>query len=136
MKIVIDTNVLISGIFFSGPPSEILDACFSGSHKIAVSQEIYDEYLRVGLEFSKQKQNPDFKRFLGLLLRTSLFVEVEQGLSKICVDQDDDKFIHCALASGATHVISGDRHLLDVSGYGGIEILTPRDFFKKFIQIE
>ncbi len=101
MRIVIDTNVLISGAFFSGPPSRILDACSAGRHEMVVSPEILEEYIRVGSEFSSQRANFDFERFLALLLSGSLLVEAVPGPSQICADPDDDKFIHCALAAGA-----------------------------------
>ena len=116
MRIVVDTNVLVSGAFFSGPPSRILDACFAGQHEMVVSPKILDEYLRVGSQFSKQRPNTDFERFLGLMLSVSLLVEDVTESLQICADPDDDKFIHCALAAGDTHIVSGDRHLLEVSG--------------------
>jgi uncharacterized protein len=47
VKVVLDTNVLISGIFFSGPPSEILKAWRRGEVQFALSPDIIDEYIRV-----------------------------------------------------------------------------------------
>jgi predicted nucleic acid-binding protein len=47
---------------------------------------------------------------------------------EVCVDPDDDKFIAYALACGAKLIVSGDKHLLDVTGYRGIEVLKPRTF--------
>ena len=134
MRIVVDTNVLISGAFFSGPPSRILDACFAGRHQMVVSPEILDEYLTVGSQFSKQRPNSDFKRFLALILGTSLLVEAPPRALRICADADDDKFIHCAVAAGVAHIVSGDRHLLNVSGYASIHIIRPREFVTKYIE--
>jgi len=68
VRIVVDTNVLVSGAFFSGPPSWILDACFTGQHEMVVSPKILEEYLRVASQFSKQRPNKDFGRFLALML--------------------------------------------------------------------
>ena len=48
-------------------------------------------------------------------------------------DPDDDKFIECAIAGKAMAIISGDKHLLKVSGYQGIDVITPRKFVDKFI---
>ena len=47
MRIVLDTNVLISGIFFSGPPYEILKAWREKRIQFVLSAEIFDEYIRV-----------------------------------------------------------------------------------------
>jgi putative PIN family toxin of toxin-antitoxin system len=90
--------------------------------------------LRVGSQFSKQRPNTDFERFLALMLNVSLLVEEVPETSQICSDPDDDKFVHCALAAGATHIISGDRHLLEVSGYSGVQVIRPREFTEKYLK--
>lgn len=54
MRIVLDTNVFVSGIFFSGPPSRILEAWRDGKIELAISPDILSEYQRVGNELSKQ----------------------------------------------------------------------------------
>ena len=134
MKTVIDTNVLISGIFFTGPPSKILDACFTGMHEMVVSPEILEEYVRVGTAFGKQRSNTGFERVIALILSVSLLVETKPGTIQVCVDPDDDKFIQCALSAGASHIVSGDRHLLAVSSQEGIEVMRPREFVNKYIK--
>ena len=59
----------------------------------------------------------------------SSFLNLPRFLKGVCDDPDDDKFFACALASGSNlSVVSGDRHLLRVSGYQNIEVLKPRDF--------
>lgn len=52
----------------------------------------------------------------------------------ICEDPDDDKFPACALASGSRVIVSGDKHLLKVSGYEGIEVLKPREFVDRYLE--
>jgi len=47
MKIIIDTNVFISGVFFAGPPHTIIEAWRIGKLPLVISPEIYQEYLRV-----------------------------------------------------------------------------------------
>ncbi|HEY5732073.1 MAG TPA: hypothetical protein VIS72_18660 [Anaerolineales bacterium] len=54
----------------------------------------------------------------------------------ICEDPDDDKFFACALAGGSKIIISGDKYLLKVSGYEGIEVLKPRDFMDRYLAEE
>ena len=134
MRIVLDTNVLISGAFFSGPPSKILDACFTGQHELVVSPEIIEEYSRVGTDFSGNDPNLDFARFLRTIVGVALMVSPQATSEIICADPDDDKFFHCALASGTTHIVSGDKHLLAVSGHGGITVIRPREFIDKYIE--
>jgi putative PIN family toxin of toxin-antitoxin system len=134
VRIVIDTNVFISGVFFSGVPARVLDACFLGRCELAVSPQILQEYARVGSEFSKRRRNVDLDHFLSLILSTSALVQDTKGVGEICSDPDDDKFIHCALAAEASHIISGDKHLLDMSGYGGVQVIRPRAFVDKYLK--
>ena len=67
MRIVLDTNVFISGIFFTGPPYQILKAWRDGEVQLLVSQSILDEYQRIGVELSLQFRDVDLKPFLDLL---------------------------------------------------------------------
>jgi predicted nucleic acid-binding protein len=57
-----------------------------------------------------------------------------QDLSKpVCSDPDDDKFLACAIASGSRIIVSGDKHLLKVSGFLDIEIIKPNEFIKRHL---
>ena len=134
MRIVVDTNVLISGAFFSGPPSKIIDACVGGQFKLVLTTEIIDEYRRVGEIFTKKRPNVDFERFLGVLISKAVFVEPTQIDSKVCRDPNDLKFIECALASNAEYVVSGDKDLLDIKNYSGVLIYSPRKFVDEFLK--
>lgn len=59
MKVILDTNVLISGIFFNGPPYQILSAWRDGKIKFVISPEILEEYERVGEELSSKNPSVD-----------------------------------------------------------------------------
>ncbi len=61
LKVVLDTNVFISAVFFSGPPYRILQAWQSGEFEIAVSPEILDEYQRVGEILAQEHRQIDLK---------------------------------------------------------------------------
>jgi len=128
MKIVLDTNVLISGIFFSGPPYQILKAWQEGKIQIAVSKDILIEYHRVAEELSAKFPNVEISQILELLTIHSEMVNT-QGLEvSVCEDPDDNMFISCALGSKSRIIVSGDKHLLKISGYQKIEVLKPRIF--------
>jgi putative PIN family toxin of toxin-antitoxin system len=128
MKVVVDTNVLISGAFYAGPSSRILDACVQGTCRLALSRPIVDEYARVGEEFTRKRPTRNFARLLEILASTAVLVEPPDLPEPLCQDRDDDKFIACALAAGAKVITSGDKHLLAVSGYAGITIMRPKIF--------
>ena len=134
MKLVVDTNVLISGAFFSGPSSRILDACLEGKCQLVLSPAILDEYVRVGEEFAKGRSSADFTRFLEFLVSTAILVKAPVLEEFICDDPDDDKFFACALAGSAHVIVSGDKHLLSVSGYAGVAVVRPRAFEDKYLK--
>ena len=133
MKVVLDTNVLISGIFFSGPPYKILKAWQLGKIEIIVSEEILAEYQRVAEELSNQFPAIDVDPILELLTIHAEVISTQGFQVTICEDPADNKFINCALASKSRVIVSGDKHLLKISGYEEIEVLKPREFLDKHL---
>ena len=134
MKAVVDTNVFISGVFFSGPPFQILQAWKVGKIQLVVSLKILDEYRRVGKILAGEYPIIDLEPVLEYVLHNAIVFSAPPLPERVCEDGDDDKFLACALASGCDLIVSGDRHLLKVSGYQKIEVLKPRDFLDKFLQ--
>jgi len=133
VKVVIDTNVFISGTFFTGPPSRILEAWRDGRIRIVVSPDILEEYSRVGDILISQFPGIDIGRILELLMNNSEIVSPESLPDPVCQDPDDDKFLSCALKSGARIIISGDKHLLKASGYRGLQVISPRRFLDDYL---
>jgi putative PIN family toxin of toxin-antitoxin system len=133
LKVVMDTNVFVSGVFFSGPPYQILKAWQSGEFELVASQEILDEYLRVGEILAEDRPAVDLKPIFNFVLEHATIYKPSVLKEPVCEDPDDDKFFACALASESKIIISGDKHLLKVSGYQGIEVLKPRDFVDKYL---
>ena len=98
MKVVLDTNVLISGIFFSGPPHQILNAWRDGKVQLAVSQEILSEYWRVGEALAEEFPAIDLRPILDLVtIEAELYVAKDLP-EPLCSDPDDDKFLACAIS--------------------------------------
>lgn len=133
MKIVLDTNVFISGVFFKGPPYQILRAWRDGRIRILMSEEIFLEYQRVGEQLANDFPDIDLVPFLELLSINTEYVIPKKLQSPVCDDADDDKFIACALSGKSNIIISGDKHLLRVSGYKGIKVLRPRKFMDEYL---
>jgi putative PIN family toxin of toxin-antitoxin system len=134
MRIVLDTNVFISGIFFTGPPYEILKAWRDGRVQLLVSPSILDEYRRIGAELGFQFRDVDLKAFLDLLTVQAEIVLAPTLPPVIRDDPSDDKFLEAAVAGNASYIISGDKHLLTLSEFQGIRILKPRDFVQKYLR--
>jgi len=134
LKVVMDTNVFVSGVYFSGPPFQILQAWQSGDFELVVSHEILDEYRRVGEILGEGYPSIDLKPILNFVLEHAKVYKSAVLKERICEDPDDDKFFACALTSGSKVIISGDKHLLKVSGYQGIQVLKPRAFMDEYLK--
>jgi uncharacterized protein len=133
MRVIIDTNVLISGIFFGGPPAKILKAWHRGELQLVVSPEILEEYYEVCERISVRYPDIDIAPILVLIARSSQVVESPPLADRVSRDADDEKFIACAIASDTRTIITGDSDLLTVSGYESIQVVTPRDFVDGYI---
>lgn len=131
MKIVLDTNVFISGIFFSGPPSEILQAWRASRIQIILSRDILEEYRRVAAELSSKFPAVDIDGIIQLLTIHGELFETKDVSVSVCKDPDDNKFIECAIAGNRKSIVSGDKHLLEVNGFQGISVFKPREFTDK-----
>jgi putative PIN family toxin of toxin-antitoxin system len=100
---------------------------------LVVSDEILDEYKRVGEILAEERPKIDLDPILNFVIEHARVYKPTKLKEPICEDPDDDKFIACALASGSKVIISGDKHLLKVSGFQGIEVLKPREFVDRFL---
>jgi len=133
VRIVLDTNVFVSGVFFRGPPYEILKAWQDDRFQLLISQEILQEYREVGEALAKRFSGVDLSPILELLIVKAELTESPSLLEAVCDDPEDDKFLACALAGNSKLIISGDKHLLKISGYRGIKVIKPRKFFDDFL---
>ena len=134
MNIVLDTNVFISGIFFSGPPYEILKAWKNSRIQIVLTQQILEEYHRVAESLAEQFPDVDIRPIIELLSIHCLFINADNFETSVCDDPNDEKFIECAVAGNIKTIVSGDKHLLNISGYQGIAVLKPREFIDKHLK--
>jgi len=133
MRVVLDTNVLVSGIFFSGPPAEILRAWSRGEFRLVLSPEILDEYTRVSAELGDKFPDVDIRRILDLVVVRSEVWSPAALPRQVCEDPHDDRFFAAAIDSRTKIIVSGDKHLLSVSGYQGVSVLTPRQFVVRYL---
>ena len=127
--VVLDTNVLVSAALFPlSHPGQAFEIVRSQGSLIASAETL--------AEINDVLKRPRFDRYLRWMLReefleelgqTATLVEITQTI-RACRDPKDDKFLELALSGRATHVITGDRDLLDLNPFHGIPILTPVAF--------
>lgn len=112
MRIVLDTNVLISGVFFGGFPRKILSSVVIGKITACATAEIINEYEEIVQEMIDRKQGHINKAILVPLIKA---IEIIESSSRIviCRDPDDDKFLECAKDSHALYIVSGDKPIFE-----------------------
>jgi putative PIN family toxin of toxin-antitoxin system len=134
MNVILDTNVVVSGIFFKGPPFEILTAWKKNKFSLVTTHEILDEYKIVVETLAEQFAGIDVTEILEIITLNSHISFSVALPNKVCADPEDDKFIAAALASKTKLIVSGDKHLLNVSGYAGIDVIKPGDFLRTYLK--
>lgn len=135
MKIVVDTNVIISAVFFGGNPRKIIEAIVDGIISILnafATTTIIEEYLEIIDEMISRKQGKLDNSIITPLIKKMNVIQPVSSI-RISRDPDDDKFIECAVDAGAMYIISGDKDLLDVSEYNNIKIITAHEFCCKYL---
>jgi putative PIN family toxin of toxin-antitoxin system len=133
VRIVLDTNVFVSAVFFGGVPGRILTAWRDGRLQLVLSPAILDEYRRVGEALGAQYTGIDLSPVLALLAIGAEIVDAPALPEPVSVDPDDDKFLACASAAGVEVLVSGDKHLVDHDGWRGLQVLRPRQFADTFL---
>ncbi len=118
---------------WSGPPHTLLKVWQAQRLSLVISPEILAEYSRVAQLLAKKYPGVDLSHFMDLLTLHAEMHTPTPLSAPICRDTDEDKFIACALASEANHIISGDNGLLSLKQYHSIQILSPADFAKRFL---
>jgi len=136
MRIVVDTNIFISGTFWYGLSNQILKLVEEGKIKLIISEEIYEEYERV-LKYEEIQEkikikNLEMKYTLEKIINISESVRPIEKINVITEDKDDNKFLEAAVAANANFIVSNDKHLLKLEIFRGIKILTPEEFLKEF----
>jgi len=132
IRAVLDTNVVVSALLFSGPPSRLISAWQSGRLRLVVSAPILDEYIRV-LAYPKFKlTNTEIR---GLLEEELIpFMETVTAVPTNIPDlrdPDDAKFITCAVAAGVRWLVSGDDDLLSLHHVESVDILSVTAFLQQ-----
>ena len=132
LKVVIDTNVVISALLFGGIPGKLIAFWQRGIMRPAASKEIIDEYLHV-LTYPKFELSEEEINYLLYQEIIPYFdvIDAHPGPRIIKKDPENDKFIRCASAANAKYIISGDRHLLALKAFQKIKILSPADFINR-----
>ena len=131
MRIVIDTNVVASAIFFGGRPRDLMEKLLLQRFEAYASPDIINEYKETIEELcDRYPQRPE-NIPLTTILSSMKMIQPTTHI-EVCRDPDDNKFIECAHDAKCLYIVSGDKDLLTLKSYRKIEIVTVSDFLSKY----
>ena len=133
MRAVLDTNVLISSVISTGVPHEIVIKGFSSEYQIVVSVATLTEFRNTLLKYPEkfQMDEGDVQQEVETIRYFAEFVDPDEEITAVDDDPDDDKFLEAAVAGNVDYIVSGDRHLLELDSFQGIDIVEPRASYER-----
>ena len=132
IRVILDTNGLVSALLFSGKLGRIVEGWKSGIFVPVFSREIFDEFRKV---LAYPKFSLTVQEIAALIEDDVLpfceVVEIGEEILSVCRDPADDPFLSCAVAASADYIISGDKDLLTLGNFRSIPIVTVAAFLQR-----
>jgi len=132
LRVVLDTNVLVSGLIMLGKPRELLSIIARREATLVLSKEILNEFTKVMRrnKLTEYVTEEQVERFIENIERIAEFVELESHL-EVVNDPKDDIVINTAIDGRADLIVSGDHHLLSLKEFRGIKIASVDEAVRK-----
>jgi len=132
LRVVLDTNVLVSVLIMLGKPRELLSIVARREATLVLSREILNEFMKVvkRRKFTGYVAEEQIERFVENIERIAEFIEPESHL-EVVDDPKDDIVINTAIDGRADLIISGDHHLLSLKEFRGIKIVSVEEAVRK-----
>ena len=135
MRAVIDTNVLIAGLLWRGPPHALLEhlrgALVSMVSSPALLTELGDVIGRAKFDAILVQSNTSREHLLAEVGRLAELIEPPPLAQPVCRDPDDDRVLALAVAAKADLIVSGDADLLSLGNFEGIDIVAPAEALQR-----
>jgi putative PIN family toxin of toxin-antitoxin system len=133
IRVVIDTNVLVSGLVRSQPaaaPAQILDAWRAGRFELILSDQILDEVARTLAKpyFRSRLSEDQIEGALLLLRRRALITRLTVEVEGVASHAEDDLILAAAVSAQADILVTGDAALITLGSFQGVQVQSPRDF--------
>ena len=132
LRVVLDSNVLISAVVFGGKPREILALAVEGKIRLALSGDILDETRAVlgGKKFRyPARVLYSIEKELTVVCE---IVDPKEEIQSIAEDPQDNRILACAVEAGSDYIITGDKHLLELGRFRNIKIVPPDEFLREY----
>lgn len=129
IRVVLDTNVIISAIFWRGSPYRVMKKALQRDFILVISPDILEEVSeRLKHKFNLPRE--EIEILMNILLSYSDIVEPTTKVDVVKADENDNKIIECAIDGKADFIVTGDHHLLELKSYKSIKIITPAEFLE------
>lgn len=129
MRVILDTNVFVSGIFWEGNfCSQIIEKWKSKEFELVSSMDILDELVKTLRNFKIQMPEGMIEEWRNLIIENSIIIEPTTKLNVIKNDPDDNKFLEAGVTGNVDLIVSQDKHLLKLEEYEEIKIINPEEF--------
>jgi putative PIN family toxin of toxin-antitoxin system len=126
-RVVLDSNVIVSGLGWSGPPARVLDAALDGHLVLLTSPPLLAELRRV-LAYPKLAQVLGEHNKLADLVEAGSVVVLPTRVIAVVNDESDNRVLEASVKGAADYIVSGDEHLLGLGSFEHIPIVTPVQF--------
>jgi putative PIN family toxin of toxin-antitoxin system len=134
MKVVLDTNILVSGTFWTGDSYKILKKIDEKELELFISKEISEEYYEtLNSDYITDKtirKNLSVNEIVVKIINNAIFIVPSQKFNEIKDDPDDNIILECAIEGNVDYIVSQDKHLLKLKEFKDIKIITPEEFLK------
>jgi putative PIN family toxin of toxin-antitoxin system len=131
-RAVLDSNVIVSGLGWSGAPARIVQAVLAGELMLVTSSPLLAELRRVLAYPKLAKVIPEGERLADLVEMSSIVVE-PVSVFDAAEDESDNRVLEAAVDGAADYIVSGDEHLLTLGEFRSIPILTPNELVATII---
>ena len=136
VRVVLDTNVYVSGLLWTGLPHDLLSAAETGQLVLvttsAILEEVREVLARPKFVARMRTLSTSVDELMESLLSLVQIIQEPKVTPVVLRDPDDDKFVACALAARVRWIISGDGHLLSLGRHKNIRIVTPQQFWARW----
>jgi putative PIN family toxin of toxin-antitoxin system len=131
VRVVVETNIFASS-FFGGNPRKVIELWRDGRITLCLTPDIVEEYVEVlrRLGVAEQQIEELLRAFASG--HSLIFSSRPRRLKVVPSDPDDDKFFECAVALGATVIVTGDKAMLAIGESAGVRAVSPREFLEDF----
>jgi uncharacterized protein len=126
-RAVLDSNVIVSGLGWSGAPARIVEAVLAGELMLVTSSSLLAELRRVLAYPKLAKVILEGERLADLVEMSSIVIEPVSVFDAV-EDESDNRVLEAAVDGAADYIVSGDEHLLTLGAFRGIPIVTPSEF--------